>query len=530
MQSRQYITTAIDYPNAAPHMGHVLEKVLADVTARWFRLRGDEVRFQIGTDEHGVKIQRTAEKEKVSPKELVDRNVPLYEDLYRRLGISYDVFIRTTDQQRHWPTVQALWKKLQESGALEKRTYKGLYCQGCERFMTKRDLVDGKCPIHNAVPEEVSEENWFFLLSKESSWLKKLLTKKAGYEIVPGSRAQETMSLIEQGLEDVSFSRPKSSLSWGIPVPGDEGQVMYVWCDALTNYISGLGLLTDHEERAWWDKPAEVTHVIGKDIARFHALIWPAMLKHAGVRTPDRLLIHGFLTSEGQKMSKSIGNVVQPEEVLKKFNGNADPLRFYLSHEIPVGNDGDFSWERIEKLYDGVLRKKLGNLLNRVLVLLQRAGGSLDNFTWNRENHEVLISDLWRWYEQSMNDFDLAHALYGSGGKSNADIQGSLSSAGPLYLVEFCNQQMQIHKPWEKEAEQQVSLLTGFCEFLRHTSLMLLPFVPATAQEISRQLGLPYAEKMLDKGFQITREMQQWGGQKDWKKVGEPRILFAPLS
>ncbi|MDD5075334.1 MAG: class I tRNA ligase family protein, partial [Candidatus Peribacteraceae bacterium] len=170
---RQYITTAIDYPNAAPHMGHVLEKVLADVTARWFRLRGDEVRFQVGTDEHGVKIQRTAEKEKVTPKELVDRNVPLYEDLYRRLGISYDAFIRTTDQQRHWPTVQALWKKLQESGALEKRTYKGLYCQGCERFMTKRDLVDGKCPIHNAVPEEVSEENWFFLLSKESSWLKK---------------------------------------------------------------------------------------------------------------------------------------------------------------------------------------------------------------------------------------------------------------------------------------------------------------------------------------------------------------------
>ncbi len=345
MTRRQYVTTAIDYPNAPrPHMGQVMEKVMADTVVRWFRLRGDDVRFQIGTDEHGVKIQRRAEQEKVTPLELVNRNVPNFISLYDRLGISYDPpFIRTTDRQRHWPTVQALWGKLQEAGALEKRTYTGLYCQGCERFMTKRDLVDGKCPDHQAVPEEVSEENWFFLLSKEAQWLKKLLTqKKDGYAIVPASRAQETMALIERGLEDVSFSRPTSSLRWGIPVPGDPGQTMYVWCDALTNYISGLGYFTDHAQTEWWDE-AEVTHVIGKDIARFHALIWPAMLKHAGVRTPDRLLIHGFLTSEGQKMSKTIGNVVSPEEVLAHVKENPDPLRFYLSHEIPVGNDGDFS-------------------------------------------------------------------------------------------------------------------------------------------------------------------------------------------
>ncbi|MDD5751908.1 MAG: methionine--tRNA ligase [Candidatus Peribacteraceae bacterium] len=516
--SRQYITTAIDYPNAPrPHMGQVLEKVLADVVARWFRLRGDEVRFQIGTDEHGVKMERRAAQEKMTPQELVDRNVPAFQALYARLNLSHDFFIRTTNRAKHWPTVQALWGKLQESGALEKRTYKGLYCQGCERFMTKRDLVDGKCPDHQAVPEEVSEENWFFLLSREVAWLKKLLTKKKdGYAIVPASRAQETMALIERGLEDVSFSRPTSSLQWGIPVPDDAEQTMYVWCDALTNYISGLGYFTDHEEKEWWEG-AEVTHVIGKDIARFHALIWPAMLKHAGVRTPDRLLIHGFLTSEGQKMSKSIGNVVEPEKVLDMFGGNPDPLRFYLSHEIPVGNDGDFSWERIEKLYDSKLRKDLGNLLNRVVMMVNKLGSSL---TW-KENYPGIdfleywtnADYVWKKYLKHMDAFELSDAL--------------LLVTG---MVSLGNRSIDALKPWGRNDDEKQWILSQLCEGLRHIALQLLPFIPQTAQEISRQLGVPYAEKMLEKSFQITEDMKKWGSQKDWKKVGEPRILFAPLS
>ena len=503
---RQYITTAIDYPNAPPHMGHVMEKVLADTVARWFRLRGDEVRFQIGTDEHGVKIERKAKDEGVTPQALVDRNVPLYIDLYKRLQISSDVFVRTTDQKKHWPTVQALWKKLVAANVLEKRTYTGLYCAGCERFMTARDLTDGKCTIHNAVPEKVSEENYFFLLGKETKWLKDLLTKKDGYHIVPGVRAQETLSLIEQGLEDVSFSRPKTSLSWGIPVPDDPDHVMYVWCDALTNYISGLGFFTDHEEKEWWDD-ATVTHVIGKDIARFHALIWPAMLKHAGVRTPDRLLIHGFLTSEGQKMSKSIGNVVMPEEVLQKFNGNPDPLRFYLSHEVPVGNDGDFSWKRIEELYDAVLRNKIGNLLNRVLVLLKKEGGTL------LETGKDAVGDAWKTYEKAMDDFRLSDAI-----------------AEALKIAVGANEYIDARKVWALPAGEKSAELSNLAERLRHISLLLLPFIPQAAQEISRQLGVPYAENMLNKDFQITPAMKKWGGQKDWKKVGEPRILFAPLS
>ena len=401
--SKKYITTAIDYPNAAPHMGHVLEKVLADVCARWFRLSGHDTRFQIGTDEHGVKNQRTAAKEGISPKELVDRNVPLFKDLYDKLNISYDYFVRTTDQDVHFPTVIELWKKLKDSGMLEKRNYTALYCSGCERFMTNKDLVDGKCPDHQKAPEEVTEENWFFLLSKDSKWLKKLLTDKNGYTIVPKFRQQETLSLIEQGLEDISFSRPKSSLDWGVPVPDDDNQTMYVWCDALTNYISPLGYLTDKEDKTYWDD-AEVTHVIGKDIARFHALYWPSMLKNAGVKTPDKLLVHGFLTSEGQKMSKSLGNVVVPSEVIDKYG--IDPLRFYLSHEVPVGRDGDFSWDRMQKMYDSKLRNDIGNLLNRVLVLVGKDGGKI-----NVPEETEIIGDTWKKYAEKMNSFELSEAL-----------------------------------------------------------------------------------------------------------------------
>ncbi len=503
--SRQYITTAIDYPNAAPHMGHVLEKVLADVMTRWFRLRGDEVRFQIGTDEHGIKIQQTADREKVTPRELVDRNVPLFQDLYKRLGISADIFIRTSDQKVHWPTVIELWKRLEQAGVLEKRTYTGLYCSGCERFVTKKDLIEGLCPDHKIAPQEVKEENWFFTLSDEQEWLKKLLKKE--YKIVPAYREKETTTLLEGGLEDVSFSRPKSSLSWGVPVPGNEDQTMYVWCDALTNYISGLGLLTDHAETQWWDD-AEVTHVIGKDIARFHALIWPAMLKHAKVRTPDRLLIHGFLTSEGQKMSKSIGNVVAPDEVISKYGVEA--LRFYLSHEIPVGNDGDFSWKRFGELYDSKLRNQLGNLLNRVLVLLKKEGGAVA--VPESKEDAGRAAEGWKDFEMKMNEFDL---------------HGGIQQA--FELVSALNMGFDKAAPWKLKGEERLIMLSRFAESLRHVALLLLPFLPETAKKISEQLNVSYASKMLDRDFVITDELKMWGSEKSWKQVGDPSILFAPV-
>lgn len=484
-------------------MGHVMEKVLADVCVRWFRLRGDDVRFQIGTDEHGIKIQQTAEKEGITPQELVDRNVPLFRELYERLQISADRLIRTSDQNHHWPTVIELWKKLEKAGALEKRTYAGLYCSGCERFITQKELVDGKCPIHQKAPEKVKEENWFFLLKREAAWLKKLL--QTSYKIIPEFRAPETFSLLEQGLEDVSFSRPRESLSWGIPVPGDEEQTMYVWCDALTNYISGLG----KEMKKYWDE-AEVTHVIGKDIARFHALIWPAMLKNAGIRTPDRLLIHGFLTSEGEKMSKSLGNVVVPQDVIDKYG--VDALRFYLSHEIPVGNDGDFSWKRFGELYDAMLRNNLGNLLNRVLVMLKK---ETENLRVDPESSDAeQVAEKWKEYESHMEAFRLHDAV-------------KLC----MEWIRLMNAGLNDSAPWKVKDDPayRMKVLSGFAEYLRHVSLMLLPFMPETVQKISTQLNVPCAKDMLKKDFAITIETKQWGGMVDWKKVGEPEILFPPV-
>lgn len=510
---RRYVTTAIDYPNAAPHMGHVLEKVLADVVARWFRLRGDEVRFQIGTDEHGIKIQQTAAKQGVTPSELVDRNVPLFTELYGKLGVSADQFIRTSDHGADWNqasrvehkvTVQALWRKLRDAKALEKRSYTGLYCSGCERFVTKKDLVDGKCPDHQIPPQEVTEENWFFLLARERDWLKELLTKDGGYRIEPSFRANETLSLLEGGLEDVSFSRPISSLSWGIPVPDEEGQTMYVWCDALTNYVSGVGCYTDHEEMQWWND-AEVTHVIGKDIARFHALIWPAMLKQAGLRTPDRLLIHGFVTSEGQKMSKSLGNVVDPQEVITKYG--VDALRFFLTSEIPVGNDGDFSWKRFGEIYQAKLGNQLGNLLNRVLVLLGKDGGRMSVPASPDDATQAQAG--WGAFQRKMDAFDL---------------HGGIQQA--CELVSALNMGFDRAKPWALSGDDKMAMLSRFAESLRHVALLLLPFIPESAQKMSMQLGVPYADRMLRKDFVITDAMKAWGGCPEWTQVGEPAILF----
>ncbi len=532
----QYITTAIDYPNAAPHMGHVLEKVLADVIARWFRLRGDDVRFQIGTDEHGIKIQQAAKAAGMEPAVFVSANRQKFIDLYGRLGISFDEpFMHTSGNPRHTKVVQELWRRLEKAGVLEKRDYTAFYCTGCERFITKKELVDGLCPDHHIAPQEVTEQNWFFTLSKDQAFLKDLLARTDGYRIVPSFRAPETLTLLEQGLEDVSFSRPKSSLSWGIPVPGDENQTMYVWCDALTNYISGLdyfetrekgpstssgsfssksskkdGAMVYHERprgAEWWDGGV-VTHVIGKDIARFHALIWPAMLHHAGVRTPDRLLIHGFLTSEGQKMSKSIGNVVVPQDVLDKYG--VDAMRFYLSHEIPVGNDGDFSWKRFGELYDSKLRNQLGNLLNRVLVLLKKEGGEVR--VPDSPTDAERAASGWTQFAASLDAFDL-----------HAGIQQVFG------LVDALNGGFDHAKPWTLKGEEKITLISRFAESLRHVSLLLLPFMPETAQKIAKQLNVSYADTMLDKSFLITDDLKQWGSQKEWKTVGEPSILFPQL-
>lgn len=361
-----YITTAIDYTNARPHIGHALEKVQADVLARYARLKGREVWFLTGTDEHGVKVVRAAEAAGKNPEDFVNALAEDFKGLREALDLSWDDFIRTTDEKRHFPGAVLLWRKLTEAGDIYKKKYRGLYCVGHEAFVTEKDLVDGKCEDHGKAPEVVEEENYFFKLSKYSKRIGEAV-RSGKLAILPEGRKNEILSLIEKkGLEDVSFSRPRKDLSWGIPVPGDDAQTMYVWCDALTNYLSAIGYGRSDDWKKWW--PAEV-QVIGKDILRFHAAIWPGMLLAAGLELPKAIYVHGFVNVDGKKISKSLGNVIDPLELVKKYG--TDAVRYYLLKEIPSGEDGDFSIAKFEAAYNGDLANGLGNFARRVLVLAQ---------------------------------------------------------------------------------------------------------------------------------------------------------------
>lgn len=364
-----YITTPIFYPNAKLHLGHAYTTTVSDILARYHRLRGDEVYFLTGSDENTQKMIDAARKEGKDPIVFLDEIVGKFASLFGELNISYDQFIRTTDQQKHWPGAQALWQKLVASDDIYKKEYEGLYCVGHEAFVTEKDLVDGKCPDHGVEPQFLKEENYFFRLSKYTSVIKEKIESDE-FRVVPESRKNEILSLLNEGLQDVSFSRPRKAdwpQSLGIPVPGDDTQVMYVWCDALSNYITALGYGQEGElfSKFW---PAEV-HVMGKDILRFHAAIWPAMLLSAGVPLPKSLLVHGFITSGGKKMSKTLGNVIDPEELLAEYG--TDAVRYYLARHISPFEDGDITREAFKDAYNADLANGLGNLAARIMQLAQ---------------------------------------------------------------------------------------------------------------------------------------------------------------
>lgn len=375
---RSLLTTAIAYANGAPHIGHAFEFVYADTLARFYK-QAEDVYFITGMDEHGQKIEQKARELGVSVEQFVSSNAELFKDLDRALGVNYDFFVRTSDKEKHYRGAQALWNKLVEKGDLEKRTYTALYCVGCESFKTEKDLNEqGQCPDHLKKPEEVQEENYFFKLSNYTTQVKAAITE-GKMQIIPDTRKNEILALLDRGLEDVSFSRPKEKVSWGIPVPGDESQVMYVWCDALSNYITAIGYGADtfDEERA-----KHMTHVIGKDILRFHAAIWPGMLLSAGLPLPEKILVHGHITSGGQKMSKSLGNVISPQELLELFApGTEYPgevLRFILLHEIPSFDDGDLTIDSIKTAYTAYLANGIGNLTNRIMKMATSYGVTFD--------------------------------------------------------------------------------------------------------------------------------------------------------
>lgn len=479
MAEKFYISTAIAYTNALPHVGFALELCQADAIARYHRLVGEEAFFLTGTDEHGRKVAQAAEEAGEEPQKFVDGLATRFQDLAETLNISNDAFIRTTDRTQHWPGVEKMWAALDAKGDLYKKKYQGLYCSGCEAFIPKSDLVDGRCPNHHREPEVLEEENYFFRLSRYQDALKKIIQRDE-IRIIPESRKNEVFQFIQQGLEDVSFSRPRKDLAWGIPVPGDDTQTIYVWCDALVNYLSAISYGQDQPsaQEKWW--PADV-HVIGKDILRFHAIIWPAMLLSAGLALPKNILVHGFITSGGKKMSKSLGNVVDPFELVDRHG--ADAVRYYLLHEISTTEDGDFTNEHFREVYTADLAHNLGNLVSRVTKLAEGYGKPI--FPKGNSAQQI-VDRSWESYGSALSVFQLREAL-----------------DAPMEIVSFANRYIDEKKPWEAIKQSQISnlksqtngtkaveTLASLMYMLGNIGWMLQPFLPETAGKIFAQLGI----------------------------------------
>lgn len=461
-KNKFYITTSIAYANAPPHIGFALELVQADVIARYQQLLGKDVFFLTGTDEHGLKIARAAEKESKSPQEFVNAITVRFKKLKGALNLSNNDFIRTADKKRHWPTVKRIWEQLEKRGDIYKKKYKGLYCVGCEEFIKEKDLIDGKCPNHLKEPEIIEEENYFFKLSNYAKQVKKEI-KENKIRIIPESRKNEILSFIDQGIEDISCSRSKKKLKWGIPVPHDSNQVIYVWFEALINYLF---------PKKYW--PADV-HCVGKDIFRFHALLWPAMLIALDLPRPKCILVHGFITSNGQKMSKSLGNVVDPFELVKKYG--TDAVRYFLLREIPPTGDGDFTYEKFGRRHNADLAGGLGNLVARVIKL-----APISNFQYpisnkfSNSNFQRIINTTKKTYYRALDEFKFNEALIAI-----------------WNLISFCDEYIDKEKPWQ-ESKKQKKIISNLLFTIKKIAELLKPFLPETSERISEQLKTKKSE------------------------------------
>ncbi len=469
-----YITTSIPYTNASPHIGFALEAVQADVLARYHRILRDDTFFLTGTDEHGIKTLRVAREAGKDPKEFADDVSKKFSLLNKVLNISNDDFIRTTDEIRHKPAVEKIWKKLTENGDIYKKKYKGYYCPGCEAFITEKDIVDGKCPIHQKDLELVEEENYFFRLSKYTKEIEKLINS-GDLNIIPEGRKNETLAMLRRGVEDISFSRVKDKY-WGFKVPGDDSQVMYVWCDALPNYISAIGYFNESKQfKKYW--PADV-HCIGKDIMKFHTIIWPAMLLSLKLDLPETIFVHGFITVSGQKMSKSLGNIVDPFELIKKYG--VDTVRYFLLREILPTEDGDFTYDKFEKRYSSDLSKGLGNLVARVLSLAEKNG--IKNGEGKPTKELIFeINKTQENYKKSLEKFKFNEVLI-----SIWD------------LISFCDEYINRTEPW-KESKNQKEVIGNLLYAISNIAELLKPILPGTAEKILSQLKNRKSEQLFPK-------------------------------
>src|SRR5215210_6234163 len=498
-----YVTTPIYYVNAAPHLGHAYTTIGADILARHHRQRGEDVFFLTGTDEHGEPVAQVAEREGITPKELADRNAQRFLDLLPRINVSNDFFIRTSDP-RHKERVQQVMQRVHDNGHVYKGLYEGWYCPKCADFKTEAEIAEGNtCPIHRIPLDREHEENWFFRLSTFEQPLKDLYAERPDF-VTPRSRYNEALAFINGGLQDISLSRNK--ISWGVEVPWDPGHVFYVWFDALLNYYTALGFARDGEdltERFW---PASF-HILGKDILKFHAVFWPAMLLAAELPLPERELIHGYLLmrdSEGveTKMSKSLGNVLDPFEVMDAFG--TDALRYYCFREVSFGQDGGVSTTTFGERYEAELANDYGNLASRTLAMIARYR---DGIVPDCDVDAELRPD----FEPLVEEVELLLA--------RAEITPALDRI--WQRVKRLNAYVQDEQPWKLAkdaggAEQLDSVLYGLAEGLRVVSVLLLPYMPAAAERLLAALGA--GERSLDSA--------RFGAVGGGARIGELGQLF----
>lgn len=521
-----FVTTAIPYVNAQPHVGHALEYVLTDALARYHRLVGDDVWFLTGTDENSLKNVQAAEREGVSPAELVARNSRLFLGLRDPLDLSFDDFIRTSAEARHRAGVWRLWEACDRAGDIYKRAYRGLYCVGCEQFYAESELDGGVCPVHRTVPDEVEEENHFFRLSRYAAALEDHIAS-GRFRIEPETRRNEVLSFIRGGLADFSISRSQARAhGWGVPVPGDPDQVMYVWFDALGNYITALDYADDGPRfRRYWTEAKARVHVVGKDIIRFHAVYWPAMLLSAGLALPTDLMVHGFLTVEGVKISKSLGNVIDPVGLADAYG--SDALRYYLLRQIRSTDDGDFALERFVRACNADLADQLGNLLSRTLGMIGRY----------YDGAVPAPADDERWSPGDRALRDAGAALGARVDAAMARFQAHEAMAAIWDVVDVANKHVVAVEPWTlakrrkstdpaEAADAEARLATtlyGLAETLRLAAWFSQPFIPKSAAGIFAQLGVAAD------AAGAWPAPARWGGLPAGTRVQPGGVLFPKL-
>ncbi len=492
-----YVTTAIDYVNAPPHLGHLYEKLCADVLARFHRLKGEDVFFLTGTDENASKNEKAAKEAGISVKEFVDRNAQKFIELCRVFNISNDDFIRTTEE-RHKRVAQLVFKKLFDKGDIYKGVYEGFYCVGCEEFKTKKDLVDGKCPEHGEV-EWIKEENYFFRASKYEEQILELIEK--GNFIIPKRWRNEILQrLRENGLKDISISR--KGVGWGIVTPIDKEHRIYVWIDALVNYISALGYPDGELYKKFW--PADV-HLIGKGVNWFHSVIWPALLLALGVELPKVILVHGYITLEGEKLSKSKGKVVDPFELAQKYQ--IDAIRYYLLKEVPFGGDGDFSEKRLVEKVNNELVANLGNFIHRTL-----------SFVWKEFDGEVPKPEG---FDEKDEEFiTLFKEVEEKVGRKLENFEIDEAFKGVLEFSSSCNQYFQNKEPWRTKDKNCIYLCVNA---VRSLAILMEPFLPSSAEKVWKILNL--SGSVHEQEWSSISELSFRGGEK----IRKPEIIFKKI-